>query len=643
MQSRTSFCNKTIFKKNLTRFAPVWGVYLLCLLVGLGMMYMSADRRVVNFWFASYMAECIQVMGLVNLFFAPLVAMLLFGDLFNSRMCNALHAMPLRRETYFFTNILTGLCFSLVPTAVMALLSIPLLMGTVVHNAWQIAILWFVGANLEFILFFGMAVFSIFCTGNRLGFAALYAVLNGGVFLIYAIVCMLYTPMLYGVVTPDALVLLLTPIAQMMNGAFVEVASYHDMVKLFDGRMNEAVADFWVNEKYYTLIVFAIVGVVFMALGLLLYKKRDLECAGDAVAFRWMAPVFQTIAAIAGTAAAVLCMEMFFYSLMRNNEMITYAMAVCGMVVGWFAGKMLLERTTRVFRPKNWIGLGVMAALFAVSLGMTYFDVFGIEDWTPSADKVASVSVGYYDTKLTETEDIEKVIQLQKLALEDRLEERGEYPARYIDSLPSVHGVTMPEEGFDYGDDEREGEYDRYEPHYYVDWVTIRYQMDSGREVTRQYFIWASFEEGEIMKDLLSRWDTVWYEARMGYEDEPDFSRIEDFTVDDERVPKELMTEETVLSLFDAIKADCEARTMAPDSIYHEGWFRYEIDDPYNEIEEEYGYARGLYISIYTYTGPAKDITGLRLRVYTDSANTIQWLRDRGLIEEFEIVDSRIS
>lgn len=640
MKSRTSFFNRTLFRKNATRFAPLWGVYLLCLLIGLGLMYMESDRRIVNFWFASYMAQCIQVMGLVNLFFAPLVAMLLFGDLFNGRMCNALHAMPLRRETLFLTNVVSGLMFSLIPTAVMALLSIPLLAATVVHNAWQIAILWYIGTNLEFICFFGMAVFCIFCSGNRLGFVAVYAVLNGGAFLIYSIVNQLYTPMLYGVVTPDNLVEKLTPIAQMLDDTFVEVANYHDMVELFEGRMSEAVADFWVDEHYYTLIVLALVGIVFMGLGLVLYRKRDLECAGDAVAVRWMAPVFQTVAAIAGLAAAVLCLEMFFYS-MSKKEVILYSLAFCGMVVGWFAGKMLLERSTRVFRLKNWIGLGAMAAVFVVSLTLTKFDVFGVEDWTPRADKVASVDIGYGSIELTEEEDIAKVIRLQEMALEDRLEDYGSYPARYIDSLPSVSHVTWPENGFDYGDEEHEGEYDYNEPHYEVDHVVITYRMDSGKEVTRRYYIWASFEEGEIIKEFLSRWDNVWRDARLGYEDEIDFSRIQDFDVDGLRVPKELMTEETVLSLIEAIKADCDEQTMAPNGVYHTGYFRYELDDPYNQIDEEYGYDKSIYIRIDTYTGPGKDITGIQFRVYPDSENTVKWLRERNLLDRFEIVQTR--
>ena len=165
MKSKTSFFNKTVFKKNLTRFAPVMAVYTLCLILGMMMLYQINEEMGRTFWFASRIAGNLQLMGLVNLLFAPLVAMLLFGDLYNSRMCNALHAMPMRRETLFLTNVVSGLLFSMIPTAVMALLSVPLLNATIVENAWQIALLWYVGTNLQFITFFGVAIFRSSCTG----------------------------------------------------------------------------------------------------------------------------------------------------------------------------------------------------------------------------------------------------------------------------------------------------------------------------------------------------------------------------------------------------------------------------------------------------------------------------------------------
>ena len=60
MKSKTSFFNKTVFKKNLTRFAPVMAVYTLCLILGMMMLYQINEEMGRTFWFASRMGECIR-------------------------------------------------------------------------------------------------------------------------------------------------------------------------------------------------------------------------------------------------------------------------------------------------------------------------------------------------------------------------------------------------------------------------------------------------------------------------------------------------------------------------------------------------------------------------------------------------------
>ena len=55
MKSKTSFFNKTVFKKNLTRFAPVMAVYTLCLILGMMMLYQNNEEMGRTFWFASRM------------------------------------------------------------------------------------------------------------------------------------------------------------------------------------------------------------------------------------------------------------------------------------------------------------------------------------------------------------------------------------------------------------------------------------------------------------------------------------------------------------------------------------------------------------------------------------------------------------
>lgn len=634
MKSKTSFFDKTVFKKDLTRFAPVLILYTVCLILGMTMMYMDQGSYVRTFWFAHYMCACLQVMGVVNLIFAPMVAMLLFGDLFNSRMCNALHAMPLRRETFFGSHVAAGLVFSLVPTAVMALLSIPLLCGTCITNAWQIAIWWYIGTNLEYICYFGIAVFCVFCTGSRLSMALIYAGLNFGAAIVDYLISALFTPMLYGVMSTAQLTNLLTPIQTLMNGSFLEVESFNDLERLFRGRESEMTASFWVNDEYGKLAAWALVGLVFLVLALILYHKRDLECAGDAVAFKVLEPVYQVCFAVCAAALAVMCLGMFPGILRyQDNAPVLYAFLLCGLTVGWFAAKMFLDRSTRVLRLKNWKGLGILCAVLAVALTLTYFDVLGFEDWVPKAEKVQSVTmcVGTCgQVELTEQEDIQKIIDLQEMAMEDHLTQSGGYPLSYVqENFEGYSNVTYPEEGFDYG----EGGYDYDEEHLYADDLTLTYRMTSGREVTRSYYLWASLEEGEIVKDYMSDWDVVWENARWGWYDAFDIDQLYDISVEGKRLPEEMTTAEAAQELLDAMKADSESRTMTQSPYYHDGRFR-----SWNEEYQKYSYDSYLYVCIRTRVGPDDyDYTSADFEIFPDAENTINWLKEHDMLP-YEIV-----
>lgn len=621
MRSKTSLFNGTVFKKNLTRFAPAWGLYLLCLLMDMVMLYADDGRE---FWFASRMCENIQVMSLVNLFYAPLVAMLLFGDLYNSRMCNALHAMPLKREGWFLTNVLSGLVFSVLPTAVMALLSIPLLMGTCVVNAWQIALLWFAGANLSFLCFFGMAVFSAFCVGNRLAMALVYAALNGGAYVIYLILDTIYIPMLSGVVTPTHWAVVLTPVAQMTYNTFAEMENFRELQQLFYGRESEMAAKFWlIPEAWQNLIALAVVGIVFTIVALLLYRRRKLECAGDAIAIRGLEPVFIVCISVAGAALADMFLTMFTS---YHRGPLEYPCMAFGLVAGWFAGRMLIERSIRVFRLRNWRGLAILAAAAAISITATHFDVFGIEDWVPKAEKVESVTVFSNGNKitLTEDEDIRQIIRLHQLALETRIADDGSYPLSYIQSLPEdTEVISMPDDGFG-----SEGD-DSGEESLHAISVTIGYQMKNSSQPTRRYNIWAEREAGDIMREYMSRWEVVWEHGRAGsgWYDPFDLDRINEISFDGKRLPEEETTAEAGESLLAAIRADCEERTMTQSVEYHSGYFRRFLEE-----KEDYVNTRILSLMIYTYTGTDFSQTGVFVEVYPDSRNTLKWLEDHDML-----------
>lgn len=620
MQLRTSFFNPTVYKKNLTRFAPVWLCYGLCLVLGLVLMY-SNGGNMKHYWFASHMADMIPVMGLVNLGYALLTAQLLFGDLFNSRMCNALHAMPLRREGWFFTHVAAGLTFSLVPTALMAVLSLPLLAGSLFEGAWKLAVYFFVAANLQYICYFGIAVFAVMVTGNRFAMVAGYGLINFGAQIVYFLVDTIYTPMLYGVITPYTLAENLTPVLHMTNHNFVEMDNISDLQKLFGNKLEGASSTFTLTEDWKLLFFCAGAGIAFVLAALLLYKKRDLECAGDAVAFKILEPVFQIPCAIVVAAAAQFFLENFL-----GVTGYSFLVLSVGLVVGWFVGKMLLERTTRVFRLKNWYGLAALFAAIGASLLLTHIDILGIEDSQPDAADIKAVAFYTSQTAnsgmdFTSDEDIEDILRLQKLALEERLEEPGGYVN--VDGQLvrfSTYTEQQQEAGITKGDTEC----------VYATQVYITYELESGKIIKRRYNVWSDGETGDICREKLSRWDviqyTYWWDPDTGYEKLLDkvmseFEGIQ-FPYASETAEKKYQSIEDAYSLLEAIQADCAANRMVQDRYLHYGFFRMQdssYDKGYVDRSTYYFYIRGKSDS-------------WCIDVFADCENTVRWLQERDLL-----------
>ena len=613
MRLKTSCFNATVYRKNLTRFAPVWGVYGLSLVVGILLMYTNGGTAKA-FHFANHMTQLVEIMGVVNLLYAPVVAQLLFGDLYNSRMCNMLHAFPLRRENWFLTNILSGLTFSLVPTAAMCLVALPLLAGSIFAGATSLAFWIFLASNLQFVCFFGMAVFAAMCVGNRFTMAAGYGLLNAGALITYWLVDTVYTPMLYGVITPTQLVSKLTPMAHITEYSYIKTsANLYDLRELFGNELKGAVATFTITEEWWRLLVLAAVGIAFALLGLILYRRRDLECAGDAVAFPVLVPVFQVVCAVFVAAAG----QMFLYTFTGMDEQ-NFLVLTVGLVVGWYIGKMLLERSTRVFTRKNFYGLAILTAFFAVSLWMTHVDLFGIETRLPQAEQIKSVTFG--SRAFEEQTDIENFLRLNRDALENRNDEWGAFV--WVDG----EWIQYIDTNADKIDEENEN--NRYT---YVDSVSLTYELHNGKLIRRRYNIWmdneyVSSEAGRIANDYLTQWDTV--NGRTVLVDGVEYNRLDYILRDLKSIYVDYMKDEQqvdlaqVHSLIAAIQADCAEGHMAQNDYYHTGYFR--VADEY--MEKGYYDVPSIGISI------SGEDNSWWISIYGDSRHTIKWLEDQDLL-----------
>lgn len=523
MKSRTSFFNPTAYRKNLTRFAPAWVLYGVLLLLILITM-VGGDYS----WFDANLIEVLMIFPVFNFLFAFLAAQLLFGDLYNTRMCNALHALPLRRENWFVTNLASGFSFSLIPTAAALLFSLlMILLGAGrCNNGLLIPVMVFIGANLQYLFFFGLATFCAFLVGKRFAMAVVYAIINYASMIIYWLVDTLYTPMLYGIKTVMEPFILFSPVVQMCSVEYMDVE--------WIGNYSQRGIMHFVEGWGYIAIC-AVVGLGLLGLALVLYRKRKLECAGDFMAIRGIEPVFLTVYTL-----VVGCVFQMIFGTFTGND-IGLSLFV-GLFVGFFTGRMLIKRTVRVFQWKAWGKCGILIGIFLLTLLITKLDPLGLQKWMPDAEDVISIRVnanhGNYGSNgdsftVEDAEDIEKMLQVHALLIDKGAEDE------IVTLAPTIVGEDLtPSKNYS-------------KP------VSLTYTLKNGRTVSRYYYVTVKSEAGQILRPYFSSLSCV-----LGVE----VDQMEDLVqklgtilVDGYRIA---LDDQERLQLLEAIAADCEAGTM---------------------------------------------------------------------------------
>lgn len=457
MKSRISFFNLTVLKKDITRFAPVWALYTIfsCLFVLLMWESEGSAAR-----FITNAPGLLTGMGVLNFMYGGLVSLLLFGDLFTSRMCNALHALPMRRESWFLTHVTAGLLFGIAPNLLSGLLAASLL-GSYCYGAF----LWMAVMALQYLFFFGAGCFAVQCAGNRIGAAAVYGIFNFLAVIAAWIGLSFYTPLLYGIDVAMEDLARFSPVVRFCQSAYFHVH--------YDNMTSTAVFDGYLSGDWIHLGITAGIGAVLLALSALLYRKRQLESAGDTISFRPAAPIFLVI--------YTLCVGAVLYWIAEfTGSVMQYIFLFIGFGIGFFTGRMLLERRVRIFSGKTWAFFGIFLAVFSATLGLTALDPAGITRYVPEAEQVTStelcLSHYFYDRQnssvtLDDPEDIAAVQQLHRICLENRYGERD------------LNYRTVP--------------------------ITICYQLTDGQEVERLYWFDPEGEEAALLTPLLSRTEAV--------------------------------------------------------------------------------------------------------------------------------------
>lgn len=412
MRSGISFFNRRLSLNLLKRSWPLWVVYALILMLILPFEINSPElREMYALQINRDLLGSVPVMIYVSFVFCAVTAMVMFGYLYNSRSCGLMNSIPVRRETAFFTAVLTGLVPMLLLDLVFFLIAA--VQFTVdgfvkMHILWT----WLGGVVMANVAFYGMAVFCAMLTGHVIVLPLVYGVLSLTATMVEGLIDSLLSDLMYGFTFGDYLFTFLSPPVTL---------SEVNVLSLLDENLEVIPGEFYLTNMNW-LLIYCIAGLVFIGLALLLYRRRKMETAGDIVAIKQLKPVFKYCMAVG--CALVFAVGMYETSFIRSTHgtgtaIVLTAMLPIGAFIGYFAAEMLMQKTLRVFRGR-WKGYIVTACVLVALAVCCETDVFGYETWVPDPDEVKYVQLRGTGSQMQEPETIRAITGLHESLIENK-------------------------------------------------------------------------------------------------------------------------------------------------------------------------------------------------------------------------------
>lgn len=427
MTSKISCFDRAVFRRALKKTAPVWILYTLYELL-LPLRLFSFCRGVSSCTddFLVQIEKTILGYARINASLLPfllggLLAWVLFFWLFRAGTAYFYAALPVRRETLFLTNYLTGLLLCAAPALLSSLLLWAVGAGfgaAVFVPAMQV----FTATMLGFLLFFSFAVLVCCVVGQMAAMPIVYVILNFTFFVLETIVRHLLFTFVYGMPysqssTMQSFALHATPVLGLLQGGFRVQTDWLER----DGMYYMEYAPRLEGWSY--LGALAALGLVFALCAFLLLKHREMERSGDVIAVGWLRPVALYVFTIGCALVLGALMAELFSSNTSDNFWYVLLFLFVGAFVGYFVGKMLLQKTIHVFRS-GWLGLGACCLALLLAFGAAEFDLFGYSRYLPERSAVQAAGLTHYQSNgLYTTQDdafIQDVLNLHTAAVSEK-------------------------------------------------------------------------------------------------------------------------------------------------------------------------------------------------------------------------------
>jgi len=385
MKSQTFSFNRGIIKQNLKQHGWIGIVYLVGLLFALPLQIMmltsneNVQPKPIDYYqhFQDYFDFNMEIQT-VLLFTIPILAgIILFRYLQIKESVDMTHSLPVRRENLYFNHMMSGFLLLLPPIWITGIMTwFALYFSPFIENITTTDLLIWIGIMSLFTVFsFVLSVFVGMITG--------LSVAQG--ILIYIF---LFLP--FGLITLISyhLDLILYGFSASYYGA-ANLSEWSPITRFTN--FNE-VAFTWKETFLYLFLV-----SLFIFLGYLLYKYRQLEAATQVITFSLLRPILKY-----GVTFSFMLIAGAYFASSQNHKFSWIVFGyIFGGLIGYLVAEMFLMKTWRIFKWRlipSLIGYTVVISLIFFGI---HADVTGFVSKVPKKEEIKGIYFGYsyYDLR----------------------------------------------------------------------------------------------------------------------------------------------------------------------------------------------------------------------------------------------------
>lgn len=469
------------------------------------------------------------------------VAIILFRYLQVKQSTDMIHSLPISRKVLYQHHILIGILTLVIPVILTALLTgilnalLPL--NEVITFNYKDLLYW-IGITILMNVF--IFVFCA-CVAIFTGISAVQGVLTYILLLfpagIAVLVCQNLRYFIYGY-----------PVDAYLN---TNIQSFTPIIRLLD---NPYQLFSWIEITIYVLLT-----ILFYVLGISAYQRRKVESATQAIAFRYLRPVFKY-----GVTFCMMLLGGMYFGETQGDLSWIYTGFVIGSVIGYYVAEMVLQKTWRVFsKMKGYIPFVAVMVIVGLILQL---DITGYEKRTPDFNEIKRAYFGDHVHYFTDEQQHPSYVQRERAYMIDPKNRFFFKEEETIKEIVKLHQKIIKDQ---------EPLHDPRKRYYRN--VVIGYELNNGDRIIRQY---------KIPEDKYSSYYKPIYESleykRSHYEllrlESSD--RVEKITINAHNmIPKTLLIiePELIKEAIAILQEDMKQETYEEIMLEHESWASIEM------------------------------------------------------------------